>query len=123
MIREKKKVAARCRRRRRIRKKISGTAERPRLSVFRSNRHIFAQFIDDDSGKVLGAFSTTAGSFREHFPGPTGNIAASERLGELAGEAAKKLNVRSVVFDRGGYRYHGRVKALAEAVRKAGIEF
>lgn len=123
MSRQDKKILSRRRRRRRIRKKVWGTSERPRLSVFRSNRHLRVQFIDDDSGSTLGAVSTLDQAFRESFSGAGGNIPAAARLGEMAGEAAAGLKIKEVVFDRGGYRYHGRVKALAEGVRKAGIKF
>ena len=118
-----KKQVSRHRRRLRIRKKILGTALRPRLSVFRSNRHVCVQFIDDTASVTLGSVSSLSKVFRERFPGPAGNIAAASRLGEMAGEVASGLGIKEVVFDRGGYKYHGRVKALAEAVRKAGIKF
>jgi len=117
------KSAARWKRQRRARQTIKGTAARPRLCVFRSLKHLYVQFIDDDSGRSLGAVSTRKGSFREAFPGSAGNIKAAAALGKLAGELAKELKIETVVFDRGGYQYHGRVKALAEAVRAAGIKF
>ena len=102
----------------RIRKKVRGTAERPRLAVFRSLNHIYAQVIDDDSGKTLATASTTekalAGS-------SGGNIEAAKRVGAALAERAKATGVENVVFDRGGYVYHGRVKALLDATREAGL--
>jgi large subunit ribosomal protein L18 len=118
-----KKQAARLRRQRRTRKKILGTASRPRLSVFRSNRHICVQFIDDTAAITLGSVSTLSKAFRERFSGTAGNVAAAAHLGEMAGEVASGLNIKEAFFDRGGYKYHGRVKALADAVRKAGVKF
>jgi large subunit ribosomal protein L18 len=108
------------RRHRRLRNKISGTPERPRLSVFRSNRHIFAQVIDDRAGRTLAHASTLDPSLAS---GSTGNVAAASQVGSLLAERAKAAGVSKVVFDRGGSRYHGRVAALAEAARKGGLEF
>ena len=108
----------RLRRRRRVRAKIRGTAERPRISVFRSNRGIFAQLIDDDSGRTLAAVNWTEPELREL--GPTEQ---AQKAGELLAERAKAVGVDTVVFDRGGYQYHGRVKALADAAREAGLKF
>jgi large subunit ribosomal protein L18 len=102
----------------RIRKKVRGTAERPRLAVFRSLNHIYAQVIDDDNGKTIATASTTekalAGS-------SGGNIEAAKRVGQAVAERAKAAGVSTVVFDRGGYVYHGRVKALLDASREAGL--
>jgi large subunit ribosomal protein L18 len=113
---------ARLRRHRRIRKKISGTAERPRLGVFRSNRHIYAQLVDDQTGRVLGATSTLSKEVRDRLK-ESGKIEAAKIVGgEIAAKAAE-MNIKEVVFDRGGYRYHGRVKALAEAAREKGLIF
>jgi len=102
----------------RIRKKVRGTADRPRLAVFRSLNHIYAQVIDDDSGKTIATASTTekalAGS-------SGGNIDAAKRVGAAVAERAKAAGVENVVFDRGGYVYHGRVKALLDATREAGL--
>jgi large subunit ribosomal protein L18 len=102
----------------RIRKKVRGTAERPRLAVYRSLNHIYAQVIDDDNGKTLATASTTekalAGS-------NGGNIEAAKRVGAAVAERAKAAGVENVVFDRGGYVYHGRVKALLDATREAGL--
>ena len=104
----------------RIRRKISGTTERPRLAVFRSLNHIYAQVIDDSKGATLVAASTTEPAWR----GRTGgNIAAAKEIGRTIAERAKDKGINRVVFDRGGYIYHGRVKGLAEAAREAGLEF
>ena len=110
---------ARLRRHRRVRGKIRGTAERPRLVVFRSNRGIFAQLVDDDAGKTLAAASWVG--LAKSFKGDKTEQAAE--VGKQLAAAAKKAGIESVVFDRGGYLYHGRVKALAEAARKAGLQF
>ena len=102
----------------RIRKKVSGTAERPRLAVFRSLNHIYAQVIDDVNGKTLAAASTT----EKDLKGKTGgNIEAAQKVGKTVAERAIATGVSSVVFDRGGYLYHGRVKALLDATREAGL--
>ena len=116
----KQKREARVRRHRRVRKKVLGTSERPRLAVFRSNRHITAQVIDDRSGRTLAAASTYEPDIRT---GSTSNIDAATRIGTLVAERAKAAGVEQVVFDRGGFMYHGRVAALAEAARTAGLEF
>ena len=104
----------------RIRKKIEGTAERPRLAIFRSLNHIYAQIIDDVSGQTLASASTTESGFGER---SGGNIAAAKEVGKLIAERAKEKGINKVVFDRGGYIYHGRVRNLAEAAREAGLEF
>jgi large subunit ribosomal protein L18 len=102
----------------RIRRKVSGTAERPRLAVFRSLNHIYAQLIDDDSGRTLATASTA----EKEFGGKTGgNIEAAREVGKSIAERAKQAGVSNVVFDRGGYVYHGRVKALLDATREAGL--
>ena len=102
----------------RIRKKVSGTAERPRLAVFRSLNHIYAQVIDDVNGKTLAAASTT----EKDLKGKTGgNIEAASKVGKTVAERALAAGVSNVVFDRGGYLYHGRVKALLDATRAAGL--
>ena len=103
----------------RVRKKVRGTAERPRLAVFRSNRHIVAQVIDDRSGRTLAAASTQEADLRS---GSTGNIDAATQVGRLVAERAKAAGVDKVVFDRGGNLYHGRVAAVADAAREAGLE-
>jgi len=107
------------RRHRRVRQKVAGTAERPRLAVFRSNRHIVAQVIDDTAGRTLAAASTVEASLRAD---KTGNVAAAAAVGKLVAERAKAEGITKVVFDRGASRYHGRVAALAEAAREAGLE-
>jgi large subunit ribosomal protein L18 len=115
----KQKRAARVRRHLRVRKKVRGTAERPRLAVFRSNRHISAQVIDDRTGRTLAAASTTEGDLRS---ASTSNIEAAAKVGTLVAGRAKSAGVAQVVFDRGGNQYHGRVAAVAEAAREAGLE-
>ena len=112
------KPAARLRRRRRVRAKVRGSAERPRISVFRSNRGIFAQVIDDDSGRTIAAVNWTEPELR--------GLAAMDqarRAGELLADRAKAAGVESAVFDRGGYQYHGRVAALADGARSGGLTF
>ena len=105
----------------RIRKKLQGTAERPRLNVYRSLSHIYAQVIDDMSGKTLVSASTAEGKKEDRRTG--GNVAAAKSVGKTIAERAKAKGVTKVVFDRGGYLYHGRVKALADAAREAGLRF
>jgi large subunit ribosomal protein L18 len=114
------KLRLKNRRHARIRAKVSGTAARPRLAVFRSNRHIVAQVIDDSVGHTIAAASTVEPSIRG---GATGNVDAARAIGTLVAERAKDKGVTAVVFDRGGAAYHGRVAALAEAARAAGLEF
>ena len=109
--------ARRLKRRRRVRAKVSGTAERPRISVFRSNRGIHAQLIDDISGRTLAAVSWTEGDLRGLKP-----MEQAGKAGELLAERAKAAGVDSALFDRGGYRYHGKVKAFAEGVREGGLK-
>ena len=106
-------------RRKRIRKRVSGTAERPRLSVYRSSKHIYAQLIDDRSGKTLVAASTR----EKDLPSSSGRIDVSTEIGKRLGSRAKEQGVVKCCFDRGGYLYHGRVKALADGARSAGLEF
>ena len=108
--------ARRLKRRRRVRAKVHGTAERPRISVFRSNRGIFAQLVDDDSGRTLAAVNWTESNLRSLKPMEQANAA-----GKLLAERAKAAGVDRAVFDRGGYQYHGRVKALAEGAREGGL--
>ena len=110
----------RIRRHRRVRKKVHGTAARPRLAVHRSNKHITVQVIDDDAGRTLAAASTNEADLRSN-SGAT--VAAATRVGELIAERAKAAGIDAVVFDRGGFAYHGRVAAIAEAARGAGLEF
>ena len=108
----------RLRRRRRVRAKIHGSAERPRVSIFRSNRGIFAQLVDDDRGHTLAAVNWTESDLR----GLSGTEQA-KKAGALLAQRAKEAGVQSVVFDRGGYQYHGRVKAFADGAREAGLSF
>jgi len=109
---------ARERRHRRVRKKVRGTAARPRLAVFRSNKHVYAQVIDDVAGRTLASASTVEKSFE----GPTGTVAAARKVGQLVGERARGAGVATVVFDRGGFRYHGRVAGVADGARESGLE-
>ena len=112
------KPQQRLRRRRRVRSKITGTAQRPRLSVFRSNKGVFAQLIDDREAKTIAAVSWIEADLRK-----LGPMDQAKRVGELIAERAKAAGVSECVFDRGGYRYHGRVKALAEGAREGGLKF
>lgn len=116
-----KRQALRSRRQHRVRKKVAGTTERPRLAVYRSNKHISVQLIDDSKSHTLAAASTleTGVSGNDW----SGSVAAATSVGRLIGERAKAAGVDTVVFDRGGNRYHGRVAALADAAREAGLEF
>jgi large subunit ribosomal protein L18 len=106
----------RLKRRRRVRAKVHGSAERPRISVFRSNRGIFAQLVDDDSGRTLASVGWTEAELRDLKP-----MEQAARAGQLLAERAKAAGVERAVFDRGGYQYHGRVKALAEGAREGGL--
>ena len=110
------------RRKRRVRKNICGTAERPRLNVFRSRAHIYAQNIDDLRGHTLAAATTLDADLRSALKS-TGSIVAAQAVGKLLAERAKAANVSAVVFDRGGRLYHGRIKALADASREGGLQF
>ncbi len=112
------KSTSRLRRRRRVRAKVRGTAERPRLSVFRSNRGVVCQLIDDVNGHTLAAALWTEPELRN-----LQRMEQAKRVGELIGERAKQAGIESCVFDRGGYRYHGHVKAVAEGAREAGLAF
>ncbi len=103
----------------RIRRKVAGTAERPRLAVHYSNQHIYAQVIDDAAGRTLVSASTMDKSFET----ASSNIASAQKVGALIAERAKGANISAVVFDRGGHLYHGKVKALADAAREAGLQF
>ncbi len=106
----------------RIRQRVRGSGTRPRLAVFRSLNHIYAQLVDDETGRTVAAADSRSAEFRErHRRG--GNVAAAKAVGELLAERAKARGVERVVFDRGGYKYHGRVKALAEAARARGLVF
>jgi large subunit ribosomal protein L18 len=118
----KDKQVGRTRRHYRVRKKVIGTEMRPRLAVFRSNRHIIAQVIDDRAGRTLAAASTVEKDLRSSLA-TTADQAAAATVGRLVAERAKAAGVTRVVFDRGGFRYHGRVAAVADAAREAGLEF
>src|SRR5437763_923504 len=107
----------RLKRRRRVRAKVRGSAERPRISVFRSNRGIFAQLVDDDTGRTLASVSWTEADLRKLSP-----LEQAKRAGEVLAQRATEAGVSQAVFDRGGYQYHGRVKALAEGVREGGLK-
>jgi large subunit ribosomal protein L18 len=112
------KPAQRLRRRRRVRAKVRGTAERPRISVFRSNRGIFAQLIDDDSGRTLASVNWTEADLQG-----LKRMEQATRAGALLADRAKAAGVETAVFDRGGYQYHGRIKALADGAREGGLAF
>jgi large subunit ribosomal protein L18 len=112
------KPAKRLKRRRRVRAKVRGSAERPRISVFRSNRGIFAQLIDDDGGRTLASVSWTEPELRD-----LGPMEQATRAGTLLAQRASEAGVETAVFDRGGYQYHGRVKALADGAREGGLAF
>lgn len=110
---------ARAHRHSRVRKRIRGTADRPRLAVYRSNRYIYAQVIDDTEGRTLATASSQEGELRSERL----NVDTAQKVGTLVATRAREAGVTSVVFDRGGYKFHGRVKALAEAAREEGLEF
>ena len=112
------KPQARLKRRRRVRAKVRGSAERPRIAVFRSNRGIFAQLIDDDAGRTLAAVNWTEADLRGLKP-----MEQAGKAGELLAQRAKAAGIEAALFDRGGYRYHGKVKALAEGAREGGLRF
>ncbi len=120
MARTDHKLELRRRRHGRVRRRVTGTAERPRLAVFRSSRHISAQVIDDSTGRTLAAASTTEPVLRDV---GGGNVEAAKSVGALVASRAKDAGITTVVFDRGGFAYHGRVAALADAARAEGLEF
>lgn len=119
MVKKPDSNKARLKRHKRVRAKISGTAQCPRLDVFRSTKHIYAQLIDDVAGVTLAS----ASSMDKDFEGNGGNIESARKVGELIAEKAKAKGISEVVFDRGGYIYHGRVKELAQGARSGGLEF
>ena len=119
MVKNIDKKAMRLKRHVRVRGKISGTPERPRLNVFRSNANIYAQIIDDVNGVTLVAANT----LEKDFEGATGNVEAAKKVGTVLAERAKAKGIEQAVFDRGGYIFHGRVAALAECAREAGLKF
>jgi large subunit ribosomal protein L18 len=118
MIPQRKRNAIRQRVHARIRTKMQGTAERPRLNVYRSLNHIYVQVIDDSQGVTIVSASTVSAKIKTG-----GNVAAAKEIGKLVAERAQEKGIKKVVFDRGGYLYHGRIKALADAAREAGLEF
>lgn len=122
MITKGDKNKARLKRHLRVRKKIEGTAARPRLNVFRSSKHIYAQLIDDVAGVTLASASTVDKELSGSI-GNGGNVESARQVGELIAKRAQDKGVKIVVFDRGGYLYHGRIQALADAAREAGLEF
>lgn len=116
------KVRLRIKRHKRVRYKVSGTGERPRLAVFRSLKHTYAQLIDDDARVTMASASTMEAGYRDGKK-TGGNIDASKAIGSLIAERAKEKGITRVVFDRGGFKYHGRIKELADAARAGGLEF
>ncbi len=118
-----KKILRRQRRKRRSRKRITGTSERPRLTVFRSHKNICAQIVNDELGQTLVAASTFEKVIRGKLSGLHGNCAAADAVGAILAEKAVKAGIKKVVFDRNGYPFHGRVRTLAEAARKGGLDF
>ncbi len=119
MIKRPDTNAQRLKRHKRVRGKVSGTTERPRLNVFRSGNNIYAQVIDDTTGTTL----VSASSLEKGFEGSGGNVEAAKKVGQAVAQRAKDKGIDAVVFDRGGYLYHGRVKALADGAREGGLEF
>ena len=119
----KEKRFQQARRHKRVRRNVFGTAERPRLAVYRSLNQMYAQLIDDVLGRTLASASSQDKELRDGLAKKTGNVAAAGAVGKLIAERAVAAGLKKIVFDRGGFRYHGRVKALAEAARKAGLEF
>jgi large subunit ribosomal protein L18 len=122
MSQQKRKQVRQQRRKYRVRSKIAGTPERPRLSVFRSSKHIYAQLIDDQGGKTLACASSCGKELAKDVP-YGGNVKAAKVVGQRLAEAAKAKGIKKAAFDRGQYRYHGRIKALADAAREGGLEF
>jgi len=122
MNKKENKITARLRRKKTIRKKVRGTSERPRLSIFRSTNHIYGQIINDDTGQTLVAASTVIEEVRSSLKN-TGNIKAAKSVGLLIAKKAVEQGIKRVVFDRNGFLYHGRVKALADSAREGGLEF
>jgi len=117
-----RKQELRERRHKRVRKKVTGTADKPRLNVFRSLNHIYAQVIDDLEGRTIVSASTLDSELRPKVK-TGGNVEAAKLVGELVGKRAVAAGIKEVVFDRGGYKYHGRVKSLADGAREAGLKF
>ena len=117
-----KKQKNRIQRKKRIRKKMYGTSERPRMSVYRSLKHFYVQLIDDSANRTIMGISTASSEFAEKTD-KTGNVEAARKLGELVAEKALEKNIKQIVFDRNGFLYHGRVKAVAEGARDKGLKF
>ena len=122
-IKYRRPLSPRKRRHVRVRAKVNGTPQRPRLNVFRSSAHIYAQVIDDTAGHTLVAASDLEGALRERAGEGATKVARAKLVGQLVGERAKEAGITAVVFDRGGFLYHGRVRAVAEGAREAGLEF
>jgi large subunit ribosomal protein L18 len=122
MDQQKRKHQSRLRRRQHVRNKLQGNAERPRLTVFRSSKHIYAQLIDDLSGVTLAAASSLEADVKKGIP-YGGNVKAAQAVGKRLAELAKGKGIQKAAFDRGHYRYHGRIKALADAARQSGLQF
>jgi len=122
MINKKNRKLVTAKRHKRIRVVLSGTTEKPRLAVHRTTKHIYAQIIDDIKGVTLASAASVEAAIKAKMP-HGGNIEASKEIGKLVAERAKKAGISKVVFDRGGYLYHGRIAALADAAREAGLEF
>ena len=121
MARYKTKKEQRARRHKRLRQTVSGTAECPRLAVCATSKHFYAQFIDDEAGKTLASISSLDPQFRKD--GGKANVAGAKKLGKIAAEKAAAVKIKRTVFDRGGFKYHGMIKAFADAVREGGITF
>ena len=123
MIKREDRKRLRLMRHKRLRKRISGTPERPRLSVYRSEKHIYAQIIDDTKGETLVAASTVEKELRDKLNQKTWNVQAAKEVGKIIAERATAKGITEIVFDRGGYKYHGRIKALADSARESGLKF
>ncbi len=119
----KKRILTRKRNKIHVRKRISGTEERPRVSVFRSSKHIYVQAIDDEKGVVIACTSSVKKEIKGKIGGYTGNKPAAEIVGKMFGEVLKTKGVEKIVFDRNGFLYHGRIKSLADGIREAGLKF
>jgi len=123
VIKKPSRAKARQKRHYKLRRYLVGTAQRPRLSVFRSNKHIFAQIIDDDAGHTITSASTVTADFKGLKLDSSSNLEAAKAVGTEIAKKAKEKGIETIVFDRGGYLYHGKVKALADAAREAGLKF
>ncbi len=123
MIPIKDKRENRLKRKKRVRKKIKGTPERPRLTVFKTAKHIYAQIVDDNNGRTLVATSTISPDFKSKAKGISGNIKGAILVGETIGKKGIEKGIKKIIFDRNGFLYHGRIKALADAARKSGLIF